>query len=49
MLMEIKLGMSFGHPNFAQVYGCFSDNDNLYIVKEYLEEGCMTELKSQMN
>ena len=33
LLMEIKIGMVFGHPNYTKIYGFFADKDNFYIIK----------------
>jgi serine/threonine protein kinase len=37
--LELKLGLSANHPNITKIYGFFEESDNIYIVKEYLEEG----------
>lgn len=41
--------MAFGHPNYTKVYGFFSDKDNFYIIREFLEEGDLLESKKAMN
>lgn len=36
-VMQLKLGILLNLPNLAKIYGVFTDKDNFYIVKEYLE------------
>ena len=36
-VMQLKLGILLNLPNLAKIYGVFTDKDNVYIVKEYLE------------
>ena len=45
LIIELKVGLIFGHPNLAKIYGFFSDKNNFYIIQEFLEEGCITEQK----
>lgn len=36
-ILQLKLGILLNLPNLAKIYGFFTDSDNVYIVKEYLE------------
>jgi len=47
-IMQLKLGMLLSNPNVAKIYGFFADSDNVYIIKEYLEEGCILERRKKM-
>ena len=38
------MGLCFDHPNYVKIYGFFSDKENFYIIKEYLEEGCLLDI-----
>lgn len=40
-LMEIKLQSFFNHPNILKLYGFFSDEENIYLILEYMEEGTL--------
>lgn len=46
--MQLKLGLLLNSPNIAKIYGFFADSDNIYIIKEYLEEGCILERRKKM-
>lgn len=36
-ILQLKLGILLNIPNLAKIYGFFTDSDNVYLVKEYLE------------
>jgi serine/threonine protein kinase len=40
--------MMINHPNVVKIYGFFSDNDNVYVLKEYMEEGCIAERRKKI-
>lgn len=43
---EIKILSMLNHPNIIKLYGVFSDDDNIYMIMEYIEGGeLFTELK----
>ena len=37
-IMEIKLQLYLNHPNVLKLYGAFDDNENIYLILEYMEE-----------
>lgn len=39
--------MMLNHPNVVKIYGLFSDNDNVYVIKEYMEDGCVGERRKK--
>ena len=36
---EIEILKNLEHPNIMKIYECFTDNENLYIVSEYCDQG----------
>lgn len=48
-IAELKLGLLLDSPNVAKVYGFFTDNDNFYVIKEYMEEGSICEKRKKLN
>lgn len=40
-IMEIKIQSFLNHPNLVKMYGCFGDEENVYILLEYMEDGCL--------
>jgi len=42
-LLELKVGLTADHPNILKIYGFFEEGDNVYLVKEYLEEGALVD------
>ena len=40
-ITQLKLGLLLNNPNVAKIYGFFADSDNFYLIREYLEEGCI--------
>jgi serine/threonine protein kinase len=45
---QLKLGLLLNSPNVAKIYGFFTDNDNFYVIKEYMEEGCIAERRKKI-
>lgn len=46
--MEIKMQAFFDHPNILKLYGFFHDEENVYLILEYMEEGTLySQLKKQ--
>jgi len=41
LLMEIKMQFYLNHPNILKLYGVFSDEENIYLILEYMEEGTL--------
>jgi serine/threonine protein kinase len=41
IIQEIKLHAFVNSPNIVQFYGCVSDQDNLYLILEYMEGGTL--------
>ena len=41
---EIKLLQSLNHPNVIKYYSSFQENDNYYIITEYLNNGSLESL-----
>ena len=41
---EIKLLENLNHPNIIKYFSSFKENNNLYIVTEYVNDGCLYEL-----
>ena len=39
--------MLINNANIAKIYGFFVDSDNVYVIKEYLEEGCIKNCKKK--
>lgn len=40
-MMEIKMQFHFNHPNILKLYGVFNDEDYVYLILEYMEEGTL--------
>jgi len=38
---EIQLHYSLDHPNIVHFYGCFEEQENLYLVMEYMNGGTL--------
>lgn len=46
--MEIKMQSFFDHPNILKLYGFFDDEENIYLILEYMEEGTLySQLRKQ--
>lgn len=46
--MEIKMQAFFDHPNILKLYGFFDDEEHVYLILEYMEEGTLySQLKKQ--
>lgn len=43
LVLEIKLQAYLSHPNILKLYTYFSDEKNIYLVLEYMEEGTLFE------
>jgi len=43
LILEIKLQAYLSHPNILKLYTFFSDDKNIYLVLEYMEEGTLFE------
>jgi aurora kinase len=41
---EIKINMFLEHPNIAKLYGCFHDQDHIYLICEYGTDKSLYEL-----
>jgi aurora kinase len=41
LIREIKLQSYFHHSNLVKLYGFFSDETNIYLLMEYMEEGTL--------
>lgn len=39
--MEMKMQLFFKHPNVLKLYGYFHDQENIYLVLEFMEEGTL--------
>lgn len=39
--MEIKLQLYLSHPNILKLYGVFDDEEHIYLLLEYMEEGTL--------
>ena len=39
LIDEIDILKSLEHPNIMKIYECFNDNENVYIISEYCNEG----------
>lgn len=39
--MEIKMQLHFNHPNILKLYGFFDDQEHIYLILEYMEEGTL--------
>lgn len=39
--MEIKLQKYLNHPNVLKLYGIFDEDDYIYLILEYMEEGTL--------
>lgn len=39
--MEIKMQFYFNHPNILKLYGVFNDQENVYLILEYMQEGTL--------
>lgn len=45
---ELKIQSTLNHPNIIQLYGCFHDHENIYILLELGSEGQLyTKLKQK--
>lgn len=40
-IMEIKMQLHLNHPNILKLYGFFADQENIYLILEYMEEGTL--------
>ena len=49
IITEINILKSMDHPNIIKVYEFFSDENNIYIVKEYLKEGDLFNNLTKLN
>lgn len=41
LLMEIKMQFYLNHPNILKLYGVFNDEENIYLILEFMEEGTL--------
>jgi len=41
---EIKIMEGLHHPNIVEYYGCYLNDDTLYIVLEYCEAGSVNKI-----
>jgi aurora kinase len=41
LVREIKIQSYFNHGNLVKLYGFFSDETNIYLLMEYMEEGTL--------
>lgn len=39
--MEIKMQFYLNHPNILKLYGVFNDEENIYLILEFMEEGTL--------
>lgn len=39
---EIQMFQKLKHPNIIKYYGCFEDDNNIYLIIEYMENGSLT-------
>ena len=39
---EIEMFQKLKHPNIIKYYGCFEDDNNIYLLIEYMENGSLT-------
>lgn len=47
-LMEVKIQSYCEHQNILKIYGCFDDEEYIYLVLEYMQEGTLfAELKKE--
>ena len=40
-IMEIKLQFYLNHPNILKLFGVFDDEENIYLILEYMEDGTL--------
>ena len=40
-VMEIKLQFFLNHPNILKLYGVFDDEEHIYLILEYMEDGTL--------
>ena len=40
-IMEIKLQLFLNHPNILKLYGVFDDEEHIYLILEYMEDGTL--------
>jgi len=38
-ISELKLQLFLQHPYITKIYGYFIENDNIYLVMEYMTDG----------
>ena len=46
---EIRLHCCLEHPNIVRFYGCFEDNNDIYLVMEYLNGGTLFDYLNEVN
>lgn len=39
LIRELRIQAYLNHPNIVEMYGCFHDKDNIYILMELAPEG----------
>jgi aurora kinase len=40
-VMEMKMQLFFKHPNILKLYGYFHDEESIYLILEFMEEGTL--------
>ncbi len=40
-ILEVKLQLYLTHPFILKIYGVFDDDQHIYLIMEYLQQGCL--------
>lgn len=47
ILREIKIQSYLNHSNLTALYGCFHDEENIYLILEALPDGSLQQVKKK--
>lgn len=48
-LKEVKVQSFFNHPNLVSLYGIFDDDEYVYLILEYMDDGSLDDKMMKRN